>query len=167
MDPIYCIREASGCVRYLGVTSKFPEQRLAEHLYEAKSTKKKTHRLNWLRGLDQPPMIEVIEWVLPGDRVEREKYWISLFKDYGHKLVNGTDGGEGTPGRKYVHSIKTRAKLRVSALGRKEISDETRKKMSVASSIRKYPNRKVSPAVWALMSAPTRAWYLGRQEKNV
>lgn len=115
VDPIYVLRKrAAGAAsseagRYIGVTSVLPEQRLKRHLAEARNSRKSNHRLHWLRALEAPPDIEVIEWVLPMHRVEREKYWIALFRDYGHKLVNGTDGGEGTLG--IVRSFETRAKL--------------------------------------------------------
>lgn len=42
--------------------------------------------------------MEVIEWVSPEQQEEREKYWIALFRAYGHRLVNHTDGGGGVSG---------------------------------------------------------------------
>lgn len=104
VDPIYVLRKrntgatSSEAGRYIGVTAELPETRLKQHLDEAYYKKRQNHRLNWLRSLEEDPVVEVIEWVLPMHREEREKYWIALFRDYGHRLVNGTDGGKGASG---------------------------------------------------------------------
>lgn len=112
-----------GCVKYIGSTKRPPSERLRCHLAEARGDKK-NHRLNWLRGLKQPPLLEVIECVLPGDWQVSERYWISLAREYGCRLVNGTDGGEGLVNP----TVETREKMRLSHLGRKP-SEETRARM--------------------------------------
>lgn len=104
-----------GIVRNIGVTYRDEYERLAEHLQEARSGKR-NHRCNWLRSLDRPPTVEVIEWVRPEDRNEREKYWIALARDYGHNLVNGTDGGDGIPGA--ILSDETRGRMSLASKGK-------------------------------------------------
>ena len=64
---------------------------------------------------------------------EKEKYWI---KKLDSRTINGkgynlTDGGDGTFGR--VCSEKTRDKLKLKALERDKISEETKLKMSLNS----------------------------------
>ena len=65
----------------------------------------------------------------PEDRDERERYWIALARDYGHKLVNGTDGGDGTQG--YVFTPEVRERISKAITGVKK-SLECRKKQSDA-----------------------------------
>lgn len=112
-----------GCIRYVGSTKCAPSERLRSHLAEARGNKK-SYRLNWLRSLTQPPILEVIEWAPPGDWQISEQYWISLAREYGCRLVNGTDGGEGL----INPTAETREKMRLSHVGRK-LSEETREKM--------------------------------------
>lgn len=114
-------------VRYIGKTSKAPQQRLKAHLSEAR-TGKRNYRLNWLRSLDRLPIVEVLEYVQGEALSDREKYWIALFRDYGHDLVNATEGGEGLSNP----SSETRAKIVASKIGRKH-SKEARDKMSRAA----------------------------------
>lgn len=108
---IYAHAGPDGVVRNIGVTHKDERVRLQEHLKEARRGVK-NHRCNWLRRLASPPSVAVLEWVRPEHRADREKYWIALFRDYGHRLVNGTDGGDGAAGRPV--SMETRKKISVT-----------------------------------------------------
>jgi len=56
-----------------------------------------------------------------------ERQQIAQLRSEGYKLCNHTDGGEGLKG--FKHSDETRAKISAAA---KNISDETRKKMSIS-----------------------------------
>jgi hypothetical protein len=58
---------------------------------------------------------------------EKEILWIEKMKMNGNKLVNLTNGGDGTPGR--VCSEETKKKISESNKGKK-ISEETKKKIS-------------------------------------
>lgn len=102
-----------GCIRYIGETKETPEKRLRKHLEEARGPKQ-NRRLDWLRGLIDPPSVEVIEWCLPGDAANREKYWIALAREYGCHLVNGNDGGGGP----LKHTAETRAKISADKKGK-------------------------------------------------
>lgn len=118
--------------RYVGVTGQEPEERLKEHLAEAKLSKDNTHKLNWLRSLVQPPVVEVLEHCFPWNREEREKYWIALFRDYGHKLVNGTDGGDGfSPG--HETSVEVRKKISKTLMGHRRSEESCKKQAQTAS----------------------------------
>lgn len=137
MDPIYVLK-ASGVVRYVGVTKELPERRLQRHFAEARSRKGRSHRLNWLRQAaenGEAITIEVLEWVLPMHRVERERYWIALFRDFGSRLINGTDGGDGTLGHR--HSLETLQKMSAVQKGR-TFSAEHRKKLGAAAKGRPF-----------------------------
>ena len=85
----------SGDVRYIGKTNN-PNRRLGQHCRPTYSNGGTIpRRRRWLdslkkRGLD--PEMVVIEWVDDWDSAER--YWVSLFRELGFDLVNGTDGGK-------------------------------------------------------------------------
>ena len=83
-------------VRYIGYTSKGAEQRLAEHVQEARLKSTNVHRLNWLRSLAKDgvmPQAVVLEQVTAENWKAKEAFWINHF---GRKnLVNSTNGGEG------------------------------------------------------------------------
>ena len=73
--------------------------------------------------------IEILAyWQSEKEALDHEKLLISCFKDMGYKLANLTDGGEGSTG--WNPSIETRQKMSNS---RKNLSQELRKKLSVAS----------------------------------
>ena len=58
-----------------------------------------------------------------------ERYLIASYAAIGHRLVNSTDGGEGTSG--YVYSAESKEKMRLAKLGKK-MSDEARANMCKA-----------------------------------
>lgn len=101
---IYGLVDPEGVIRSIGKTERKLRLRLLGHWSEAHCSNKNNHRLNWLRTLEKMPqivLIEKFEFTVEAEWANREKYWIALFKAYGHRLVNSTDGGEGvtmTPG---------------------------------------------------------------------
>lgn len=83
--------------RYVGKTAKSLSKRLSGHLCDVK-TSKCTHKIHWIRKLLREgisPMVVLIEIVDSTLENAREIYWIAKFREEGHKLTNGTDGGEG------------------------------------------------------------------------
>ena len=58
-----------------------------------------------------------------------ERYLIASYAAIGHRLVNSTDGGEGTSG--YVYSAESKEKMRLAKLGKK-MSDEARANNRIA-----------------------------------
>lgn len=80
-------------VRYIGVTQRTLEQRLYQHVWESK-TNRGTHKIHWIRTLTNQnlkPIIKLIEVCTDNNWEEREKYWISFYKN----LTNTHQGGAG------------------------------------------------------------------------
>lgn len=81
-------------IRYVGQAVDVQE-RLKKHLANAKNTSITRHVYNWIRTLSCDPIIETIEECDVLERNQREKYWISHYKQLGTNLCNHSDGGEG------------------------------------------------------------------------
>lgn len=82
-------------VRYVGKSDN-PERRLLRHLgfYE----KKETHKTRWLRKLvneGKRPLLKILEEVSIEEWGDKERYWISMYKE---NLTNTADGGIGGNG---------------------------------------------------------------------
>jgi group I intron endonuclease len=153
---IYILRDPiSNEIRYVGKTKGNLKSRLSNHL----SDKRVCHRTSWikkLQSLDLKPIMEVIDKTNDYEHSSvLEMHYIKKYREEGCKLVNSTDGGEGTLGRivsekqkkeqsdklkgkmvkeknpfyKKTHTSETKEKMRKSKLGKK-MSEETRKKMS-------------------------------------
>lgn len=124
---IYVLKEPDTLrIRYVGITTKTLKQRLRKHLDNALYTKHNLHLCNWILKYyknNQLPVIEEIEECVINVWQEREKYWISQFKD----LLNSTEGGEGSFG--FKHSFSSKEKIRQLKLGLKQ-SNETKLKRS-------------------------------------
>lgn len=103
-DPI------TGEVRYIGKTKNELHKRLSGH-YKDKSENYKTHWIASLKKRELKPSISIIEICTEENWEERERYWISFYKNQGSRLTNLTDGGEGLP-RGYKHSKETIEKIR-------------------------------------------------------
>jgi predicted DNA-binding protein YlxM (UPF0122 family) len=114
-----------GLIRYIGKSNN-PRRRLYQHINE-KSNK---HKYNWLNNIiknNDRPTIEIIDEVPEEEWEFWEQYWISQFKTWGFKLINATNGGDGSNG--YKHSEKSKRKMRRSKLGTK-LPQEQRDKIS-------------------------------------
>lgn len=88
-----------GSVRYVG-KGKSLKARLRQHISEARLGQIKSHKCDWIRSVLKRggrPVIEVDE-VVPHGRCwkEAERRRISLYRDAGANLTNGTDGGDGS-----------------------------------------------------------------------
>lgn len=124
---IYVLKEPDTLkIRYVGITSKTLKQRLRKHLDNALYTKHNPHLCNWILKYyknNQLPIIELIEECTKDHWQEREKYWITYFKD----LLNSTIGGEGSFG--FTHSVETIDKIKKLKTGILQ-SDKTKLKRS-------------------------------------
>lgn len=93
-----------GRLRYVGWTTATLVVRLCQHLSEARfRPDAPTYRIRWLRKLLRlglRPTIKRVEHVSVKRGPVREQYWIKFYRKRGCDLVNSTDGGEGTPGRR-------------------------------------------------------------------
>lgn len=154
---IYVLTDELYAVRYVGKTTRMSlGERLRKHLSDARKGIK-NHRCNWLRSLVERGVTPTIKQIacVPGDGCKEEIEWIKFYKDSGAKLVNGTNGGEGSLGRFVPQStidavvkahlgvpLTPEHRHRISLGGRgKVISAEQRLKISIA--------RKNSPKVKA------------------
>lgn len=115
-------------IRYIGQTITSLEKRLYFHISESR-TKLNTYKLNWIRSLTKKGLEPKIDLLDIGEWSEDEIYWIAQFKSWGFRLVNLTDGGDGTIGR--VCTPKTK-KLLSKIMTGKKASEETKKKLSLA-----------------------------------
>jgi len=134
---IYSLQDENGNIRYIGKTIKRLSVRLSKHLSDARNGIK-NHRCNWIRSIMTKgswPAIFLIGEV-EGNGCKEEIAWIKYFRDEGINLVNETNGGEGTFGRIYIVSAKTRKKLSESHKGKPNgcsgtyRSEESKRKMS-------------------------------------
>lgn len=132
-------------VKYIGKTTQKLNIRLNHHISKAKSNPNISKKNIWLMSLinnNQKPLIELIE-ICEGDLwIEREKYWISYYKN----LLNQTSGGEdfiikqgNTPwnkgGSKYtpetIEKMKEAKKLYPhSEEGKKAISESNKRRFN-------------------------------------
>jgi hypothetical protein len=87
-------------IRYVGITKNRLKDRLRQHVGD----KNKRHKSNWIKNLKQRglrPEVELLEDGLSFEQaIKKEVEYIKMFKSFGAKLVNATDGGEGTIGYK-------------------------------------------------------------------
>lgn len=108
-------------VRYVGKTNSL-SKRLYNHISTARKNKSKSHKNNWINGLlneSLSPKIEIIDEV-PEDMWEIfEIYWIDQFRQWGFKLTNVCEGGEGA---------KTGKRKPLSKEHRKSISDSVKQR---------------------------------------
>ena len=93
-------------VRYVGKTISDLNTRLKCHICRAKNSKKHTHKHAWIKqllALGLRPLINLIEVVGEDSWIDRERYWISHFKN----LTNLSKGGEsGFYGGKHSQETK-------------------------------------------------------------
>lgn len=125
---------SAGCLRYVGKTGKTLSLRLQGHQSESRGLGH-NRRLEWLRRLEQSPVIVLMERVTLENWQSRERYWISLARDYGCHLVNSNEGGSGV----IAHTSAARKKMSLKQRGR-VFGPEHRRKLSDANR-----NRKLSP----------------------
>jgi len=95
---IYEIRHISTKTTvYIGLTKGYLSQRFSAHFKDCRRNKKK---VNYFRHHKQDLEISLLEdKILTLDNANvREKYWISLYKKNNIRLLNATNGGDGTQG---------------------------------------------------------------------
>lgn len=104
-------------IRYVGKTDNL-QRRFRQHKCVDKGHKM-THCRCWiksLRSLNLLPIMEILEECNETDWIWLERYWISQLRQWGHNVVNHTEGGEGISG--WHHTESARLKIRVAGLGR-------------------------------------------------
>jgi len=114
---IYTLSDSLG-VRYVGQT-KNTKLRFYRHIFDAKKNGGQNKRCSWIKSLlnkNEKPIIEIIDEVNENEWIFWEKYWISQFRTWGFKLVNDSDGGEGTYGR--IVDDETKIKMSLAKKGK-------------------------------------------------
>lgn len=125
-------------IRYIGKADNL-RKRFNTHICD----KSRTHKTNWinlLKSQNLSPIIESLDEVNLSDWEFWEKHYISLFKSWGFKLVNGTDGGDGSNGRPM--SQENKEKLRQYRLAH-PLSKESCEKISLANKGRKHTKESI------------------------
>lgn len=156
---IYCLVSESepNMIKYIGITSRRPEYRLSNHIYEAKKNPNKNNRTKWISTNNFKIKQIILDIIETGDSYFWEKHWISLVKTWGFDLVNSNNGGGGSnkkslefskwlsernKGNKYnlgkTHSEMAKLKMSKAKLGKPSprkgcvVSEETKIKQSLA-----------------------------------
>lgn len=156
---IYALLDEQRQIRYVG-HSKDPYWRARKHWRERGSAqvgRKNSALTVWLRGLNEPPAVVVLQEVSRPQRYQAEEYWTDLLRQVpgisllniasGARLSEGTRSRIGDAHRGRVLSNETRAKISASTTGR-QVSDETKARLSAA-----HAGRKLSPESIAKRSA--------------
>ena len=139
-------------IRYVGRTSKKPEERLFGHIYRSN---RGCHKDRWIRQLRRAglvPRMVVIQRVPLLCWREAERYWIGHFNSIGCPLTNSAEGGEGTPG--CITSEKTRARMRAAwvirrtrpTTPRRPHTEETKERLRQAT-LKQFEDPKAREAV--------------------
>ena len=129
---LYTLSDPStGEVRYCGWTSQTPHNRLLGHVVDARIGRP-GHRCNWIRSLmtrGLKPSMRVVARLEIAEAPSTEMRYIAALRTAGVRLVNQTDGGEGTFG--FRHSDSARAAISRAQQG-KTFSPEYRAAISAA-----------------------------------
>lgn len=127
-------------VRYVGITTRDPNIRYADHINGAKRNegdRKNPFKVNWIRSLLalglKPEFIKQTIFDEMADALRWEIETIARLRSEGCDLTNATNGGEGNVG--WVPSLKTRQRQALAKLGKKRgpHSIATRLKISLAN----------------------------------
>lgn len=101
---------AGELIRYVGQTSNGETARRNGHVQEALKTKRRSHRLHWVRSLLKrgiEPAVKILEVTTKGKWEQKERDWIKRLNKQGNRLVNDTAGGDGgaiTTGYRWMHN---------------------------------------------------------------
>lgn len=126
MTYIYGLNGPDGHTRYVGKAQDV-NQRLNQHLSPSQ-LRHKTKKNSWLKNLlakGHNPELVILSEIDDTLADQEERRIISLLKDCGCDLTNGTDGGDGGA----ITDPEAKERIRQAHLGRKA-SEETRKRMS-------------------------------------
>lgn len=112
---------------YVGVTTRKPSVRLAEHRCHAKRRNPQLEK--WFETVADAglkPGVLILE-VNPPDGMNAEMRWIGSFRMAGHKLLNIADGGQGPNGVAHTEEWKLNNSRLITGMKR---SAETRKRIA-------------------------------------
>jgi hypothetical protein len=171
-------------IRYVGWTSGDVKKRLQKHITNAR-TDEINHRCCWIRSLlavRRRPVLRVVATCPTEEGPAIEVDIIAALRAMGHRLVNGTDGGDGAVGRvvtgetrakigrntrERMANPEARAQIATSLMGHL-VSEETRKRIAakgrgrkqkpatIAKRVAKNTGQKRSPEICAKFSVSQR-----------
>jgi hypothetical protein len=142
----------NGAVRYVGVTRRTIQYRCRGHIKEAEAGHK-SHKCSWIRqllGRGLRPLVELIEVVDRSESEEREKFWITFYKE---TVTNVQEGGHAYP------SEETLARISASMQG--FMTDEQKQKIAKSRTGKKH-----SPTARANISEGLRGRKLSDETKQ-
>jgi hypothetical protein len=144
-------------IKYIGITSKTPSNRLSNHIYEAKKNNTKTEKTKWISSVNYEVKQIILDVVDFETAYFWEQYWTSQFKTWGFVLTNSNNGegglgkrssefsawlSERNKGNKYnlgkTHFNETKLKMGEKKIGKPsrrkgvEVSEITKEKQSKA-----------------------------------
>src|ERR1035437_102250 len=110
---IYCLCDENSQIRYIGKTGKELEQRLYEHIKEARGNKKKSNKNIWIRSMLNKNLLPTTFLIgeVCGNGNKEEIAFIQYGKEQLWTLTNGTLGGDGGE-----HTEETKQKMKLSRL---------------------------------------------------
>lgn len=152
MVKIYLLKDPdTNKIKYVGKTVQKLKYRLSGHISASK--RRRTSYVNcWIYSLiknNKKPIIELIEEVSQDIWEEREKFWISYYKDLCNHQIGGGHGNFGISlskqHRKNISKSlrgksrdkETRNKISKGHKGKK-LSEETKRKLSILNKGKKY-----------------------------
>lgn len=144
---IYVLKHPiSNEIRYVGKTTNL-KLRLQSHIDYSRSKRKQRPVSDWINSLlvnGTKPAIEQIDVCSEENWVEKERYWIAVFKS--KRLLNLTEGGESNTGYRYSQELKeVRRRAREGVALKEETKEAISKslnKMVVCEDGSMYPSLK-------------------------
>ncbi len=116
-------------IRYIGKTVNL-KKRLKGHLDEAKDINSKiTHKVSWIRSLLKQgiePVLNIIDEVNESEWEFWERHYISLYRNWGFRLTNGTEGGDGNMCWQTHHTEETKRKISLAHIGKPKSKEHKR-----------------------------------------
>lgn len=110
-------------IKYVGKTKDLKD-RLQRHMSPVNLKELWTSKNKWLLYLKNQKLKPIMEVIDEGDSEnidDLEKYWISQFKQWGFKLKNETEGGDGYNWTGRKHKEESKLKLKMNNPNRKII----------------------------------------------
>lgn len=114
-------------IRYVGRTIQKLNNRLKKHI----NANDKSYRVNWIKSLLNKNLEPIIKLICETNSFDvccrLEQFYIQKYKKEGLKLVNMTNGGEGSIG--FKHSAKSKEKISIKTklrMSNPEIIEELR-----------------------------------------
>lgn len=112
---IYTLADPSSLeIKYIGKTVSKLKVRLYNHILDI--NRRNNKRSAWIKSLlkkDLKPVIEELEECSWDESNSLEIFYISLFKSWGFRLVNSTNGGEGNLGFSMTKESRNKISLKI------------------------------------------------------